>query len=115
MNDYIIHPIWFYIMHLSGAFWWFAFGALIVIGVTIIVTGIVAADEADEKLPKKTHLIFWFIVCAIFVTLIPSQKTVKEMIIASHITKSNIEYTQETLKDTIDYIIDKVENKEVKE
>lgn len=37
------------------------------------------------------------------------------MIIASHITKSNIEYTQETLKDTIDYIIDKVENKEVKE
>lgn len=62
MNDYIIHPIWFYIMHLSGVFWWFAFGALVVIGVTIIFTGMVAAEEADEDFMKnflKKHILYF--------------------------------------------------------
>lgn len=107
-------------MHLTESFRAIAIGALILIGgITIITTVAFILDEIDKdcmkSFLKKTHLIFWLIICATITTLIPNQKTIKEMFIASHITKSNIEYTKETLKDTIDYIIDKVENKEVKE
>lgn len=67
-------------------------------------------DELDEvkvikTLKKKVIVIALLITFAIF---LPSKKTCYHMIIASQVTDDNIQSAEDVIKDSVDYIFEKI-------
>ena len=103
----IINPWWIYFAEKSE-----------VIGDGCIIFGILATivcimfwigvfDDYDFK--KSKWLIAIAIVGILFGSLLPSQKTVLTMMTVQHLTPNNIESVGNTMEDTIDYIVDRIE------
>jgi hypothetical protein len=66
-----------------------------------------------KKLTKtRAWLISGVIFFSIIATLIPSKETMIQMMVAHTITKENITYTTDTIKDMVDYIISKVKGED---
>lgn len=119
---YIINPIIFYVMDMVAEIK----GLLIVIGA---VTGFIALtfavysfladeklysseteyDETKKRLKKLTKR--FLTICIIFMSIqaiLPSEETSAKMIVSSVVTEENIDTATTTLKDTIDYVIEKM-------
>lgn len=114
----IINPSWFYWVSVVGNL-----GE--VVGLTaaglIIAGGIMALnvyvfndmhenfnEERDRKRMYRCLLIG--VILAFVACLFPSKDTMYKMMIANYITKENLEWTAETVKSTVDYMIQAFNN-----
>lgn len=109
MNTPIISPIWFYMMDV--VFGINAIAALIIIGVgvTLLMTGIECyiLDGDNKKINK--NLIITLAIAGVVTVIIPSQDTMMKMLIAQNITYERVEGGKEMVKDTVDYIFEKID------
>ena len=104
----IINPWLFYLTDVFCSIKWlllilFALGLL----VYLILAFVYALDM--EKPPTFFNMknTMYLVIPIIIALLIPEEKTVYKMLIASYTTPNNIEYVKETGKDLVDYIIEK--------
>ena len=113
MNGYIINPAWFYWIDVVNAVKGFAIVSAIVL---LLGTGLVSllfmddvfGDERERYnkiLPKTAIAGVIFLLAAIF---IPSKETLIEMQIAKYATWENAEWTVDTIKDVVDYIVNAI-------
>lgn len=68
-------------------------------------------DEKEElKSARRTRkiVIFFSILLLIAIPLIPSRETCYKMIIASQLTDNNIQKAEDTIKKSVDYIFEKI-------
>lgn len=107
----IINPWLFYLIDVI-----FSFRVLSIVIVMLIFLSFAIdiikydMDELDEVkaikiLKKKVIVIALLITFAIF---LPSKKTCYQMIIASQITDTNIQKAEDVIKDSVDYIFEKI-------
>ncbi len=118
MNDYVINPMWFYLLQVVDGIQCVFFIVAILSAIVLIVCGIIAfalyVDDCYEcesekiiKCLKPTVLIL--VISMLLVVFIPSKQTLIEMEIAKHATYSNVESVKEQIKDAADYILDRLE------
>ena len=78
---------------------------------------IVSADYADEDLneEKTAKTIKKIVICVALLftaeTLLPSKETCYKMMVASQITDNNIQKAEDTIKKSVDYIFEKINEK----
>lgn len=112
MNGYIINPSWFYWVNVI-----YGVGIVVAILATIATFACVIGlplyhletvyDDEDEKKFRKIakKLIIICLVLWIVCIFIPSKETLIEMQVAKYATYENAEWTVETIKQAVDYII----------
>ena len=66
-------------------------------------------EKKEENLKKGKMILIAFIITSSLGTVIPSGDTLLKMVIAQNVTYERAEQGQEVLKDTIDYIFEKLE------
>ena len=79
----------------------------------VILLWILCDEDASEE---KLNILFkkWFIVTIVllaFTLFLPSKKTCYQMMVASQVTEENIKSAEDVIKDSVDYIFEKI-NKE---
>lgn len=117
---YIIHPSWFYFLHLVSEIKTLTFIALLFLGITTIVLFAVfltsladyGMDDEDTqryfKVFKKVLVPLAFVVIVSIV--IPSKETLIEMQVARYATVENAEWTLETIKSAVDYVVEAIKS-----
>ena len=123
MNDYIINPMWFYLVDFAGAI---EILAAVVFGlfVCIIVACVYiycdndpeecclesSAKRAEESRGKAIKVIKSSVVvlsvCAIIVCVIPTKDTFYQMLIAKYATYGNAQSLLDAIKNGTDYIVE---------
>lgn len=116
--NYIIDPAWFYWMQLasgmkvvSGIFLGFSCVLFLVLFI-VLLTNLDFCDYEDDdtkrymKWVKRCAVLC--IVLAIVTAAIPSKDTLIEMQIAKYATVENANWTLETIKSAVDYIIEAI-------
>lgn len=109
--NYIINPSWFYVIDVVAEIDIVSAIFTVVIGlVSAIVTAfyITSWDDDDVKRRKPFLMPLWilFAVCVFVCILTPSRDTLIEMMIAKYATYDNAQWTIETIKSAVDYIVD---------
>ena len=89
-----------------------------VCSIVLIVCGVVMAfltlnglgDEEKLKANKKTNkrLLVVSLLMLIVITFIPAEETCYQMMIASQVTGNNIQKAEDVIKDSVDYIFEKI-------
>ena len=66
--------------------------------------------EKELKSARRTRkiVIFFSILLLIVIPFIPSRETCYKMIIASQVTDNNIQKAEDVIKDSVDYIFEKI-------
>lgn len=125
MTGYIINPSWFYWLNVVDAI-----GTFFVVIVVVSIGGTVAStigylicadmirffpnynDDEKARLPVWGKILKVCIVAAavsgIILVFIPSKSTLIEMQIARYATYENAEWTIETIKAAVDYIVEAI-------
>ena len=109
---YIINPFYFYLVEIFGMLDFVAIfcGIVFLLISTFACSFYYSEHECTPPFFKK------FIIAgaiSLFVgILIPSQTTVEKMLIARYVTIENYEHGKKEVKEIIDYIFDKFENRE---
>ena len=115
---YYIHPFWFYLMGICGNVGTVAIIFTILLALAIVVilcaAGVLAFDEewtleeAKDFFTKvKFKKIFTSMSLFIFLAvLMPSKETCMQMIVASTVTKENVEDTVEYIEDIVKEVND---------
>lgn len=113
----IINPWWFYLVDVIGSF---KIGCLVLLvfgvlgfGATMLLEYDEVLDESDEVKVIKT-LKKMVIVGALVITFdmfLPTKETCYKMMVASQVTEENIQKAEDVIKDSVDYIFEKI-NKE---
>lgn len=94
---------------------------LIVMIMVALITLIVAyfldfyyQDEDESKLAKKwlKKTIIGLIIMGLFAGIIPSKKTIYQMLAANYVTYENVETASDIIKDSVDYIFEKLDEEE---
>ena len=89
----------------------------IVLIVCVVVMAFLAlnglGDEEKLKANKKTNkrLLVVSLSMLIVITFIPSEETCYQMMIASQVTDNNIQKAEYVIKDSVDYIFEKIDKK----
>ena len=113
MNTPIISPIWFYMMDVARTVDFFS-------GVVMVVTAICfialcASEEVNSDIDYQKafkYIIISLSVSGFLFTIIQSRDTMMKMLVAQNITYERVEGGKEMVKDTVDYIFEKIdENK----
>lgn len=115
----IINPWWFYLVDVIGNFKLACLALLLIIvigfGATVLIEVGGAADELELDEAKVIKTLKKMVVAGVllitFDMLLPSKKTCYQMIIASQVTEENIKSAEDVIKDSVDYIFEKI-NKE---
>ena len=112
MNGYIINPMWFYWVSVVDAIKaiMFIIAAILLIGIGIVhLLSIIDADFGEDK-NKKTILKVAIVgvACLVIAIFIPSKEILIEMQIAKYATWENAEWTVDTIKDAVDYIVNAI-------
>ena len=111
----IINPWLFYLVDcLEGL----KMVCIISVPVLVIVIGFLTAtiddlgrgEEKEEKSYKRTRkiVILFSIFLLIVIPFIPSKETCYKMMVASQITDNNIQKAEDTIKNSVDYIFEKI-------
>lgn len=104
----IINPWLFYLTDvLSGIKWLLVVFFAVALFVYLFGLCIYLLDMSELPDWHKLKNIVFLVIPIIIGLLIPEEKTVYKMLIASYTTSNNIEYVKETGKDLVDYIIEK--------
>ena len=115
MQTYFINPIWFWVAdvsHTLGLICAWVSGFLGVGAILVAVNNTVDCCWTDKNWRKLfSRLMIGTIISLLITSFAPSKETCTEMMVASLITKENVETTIEVAKDTVDYIIEKVEER----
>ena len=122
--NYIINPMWFYWINVADgvntAFCVAAAilgGAEIIMAVYAILSYSLGKDYGpnDRDLKTAKAMIKPIIICGIVLMVvliaaifIPSKNTLIEMQVAKYLTYENAEWTVETVKSAVDYIVDAI-------
>ena len=112
----IINPWLFYLVDMIGNFQILSILIVLLIFLSFaidIVKYEEVMDESDEldevkvikTIKKKVIVIALLITFAIF---LPSKKTCYHMMIASQVTDNNIQKAEDTIKESVDYIFEKI-------
>lgn len=116
----IINPWIFYLIELL-AYIDSVLNVLIVMIMVTLITLIVAyfldfyyQDEDESKLAKKwlKKAIIGLIIIGLFAGIIPSKKTIYQMLTANYVTYENVETASDIIKDSVDYIFEKLDEEE---
>ena len=117
MEKYLINPLWIYLFDvLSDIELTLVFG-VIVMCIILFVFSLFWILEGDFIFGEKKELpiqffkksIIGLIVAFIIMAIIPSEKTMYTMFVASYITEENLNSAKETVTDVVDYIFEKVD------
>lgn len=100
----IINPIWFYLVGMAATL---KMVIAIIIALVIVIAIVDTLDKGFTKEVKRLYIIGSIL--TILFCFIPSEKTCYQMMVASLVTKDNIEYVTESGKDIVDYIIESVD------
>ena len=104
----IINPWLFYLTDvLSGIKWLLVVFFSVALFVYLFGLSIYLLDMQELPDWHKLKNIVFLVIPIIIGLLIPEEKTVYKMLIASYTTPNNIEYVKDTGKDLVDYIIEK--------
>lgn len=107
----IINPWLFYLIDVIYSF------IILIVMIALLIFISIAIDmikyweakldkvKVIKTIKKKVVVIALLIT---FVIFIPSRKTCYQMIIASHITDTNIQKAEDVVKDSVDYIFEKI-------
>ena len=104
----IINPLWFYLISVSNNLQ-IVCGVIACLALTAILISILMYPILEEFKGLRTKLVIIGIVCAFIGILTPSKETCYQMMVASLITKDNIEITAEAGKEAVDYIVDSID------
>lgn len=122
--NYIINPTWFYWINVADGLHTILWATAVMLGVAEIIMTVIAglsyslgkdcgSDDRDLKTAKA--MIKPIIICGIIlvivlvgVVFIPSKNTLIEMQVARYATYENAEWTVETVKSAVDYIVDAI-------
>lgn len=107
----IINPWIFYLVDVISNLKIMCLFTLAILGVILllIVCDEYASEEKLNRLFKK-----WFIVTIVFFAFtlfLPSKKTCYQMMVASQVTEENIKSAEDVIKDSVDYIFEKIDKK----
>ena len=111
----IINPWLFYIVDcLEGL----KMVCIISVPVLVIVIGFLTAtiddlgrgEEKELKSARRTRkiVILFSVMLLIVIPFIPSKETCYKMMVASQITDNNIQKAEDTIKNSVDYIFEKI-------
>lgn len=104
----IINPWLFYFIDvLSGIKWLLVVFFALALFIYLLAFSFYVLDMQELPDWHKLKNIVFLVIPIIIGLLIPEEKTVYKMLIASYTTPNNIEYVKETGKDLVDYIIEK--------
>lgn len=112
----IINPWLFYLVDVIGNFKSACLGLLLIIaigfGATLLIEVGGAADELELDEAKVIKTIKKIVVAGVllitFDMLLPSKKTCYQMMIASQVTEENVKKAEDVIKDSVDYIFEKM-------
>ena len=111
MNDYIINPMWFYLVSLAYNIRALCVCFIVVLSIVAAIYGafIVECDfEDDEKKYIKTlkRCVIGLLVSAIVFVVLPSRETMYQMLIAKYATYGNAQSLLDAIKNGTDYIVE---------
>lgn len=109
--NYIINPAWFYWISVAdGAKLFVLLCAVLLtlIGALVAIGG--AVDDEDEIKKKGIILLLVSVITWIAFIFIPGKQTLIEMMIARTATVDNANWTVETLKSAVDYIVEAIKS-----
>ena len=114
MNTPIISPIWFYMMDAGRTVDFFASLIMTVSTILLVVFLVGKAINDDDFTNVDYKKLFKIIaillsISAFVSTAIPSQDTMMKMLVAQNITYERVEGGKEMVKDTVDYIFEKID------
>ena len=112
----VIDPRWFYLMDVNGKFRQFV---LVLMLATVMWSFVrcMCDNKEDDLLSIKDDvrnlkISRWqtvvMISCLVFLIFGPTSETIAKMLIADNITYESLDAGEEVVKDTIDYIIDRL-------
>ena len=108
----IINPLWFYLISVSSnlqmACAIIAVFTFVIIFIDVLMYQILEDIGTDFK-GWRSKLLIIGIICTFISILIPSKETCYQMMVASLVTKENIEMTAEAGKEAVDYIVDSID------
>lgn len=112
----IINPWLFYLVDVIGNFKAACFAILLIIvigfGATVLIEVGKAKDELELDEVKVIKALKRMVAVAVLLMtldmLLPSKKTCYQMMIASQITDNNIQKAEDTIKESVDYIFEKI-------
>ena len=125
MTGYIINPSWFYWLNVVDAIGTF-FGVIVVVSIGGMIASTIGylichsciTDYPDKSDGERARLPVWkrilkisiitAAVAGVFLVFIPSKSTLIEMQIARYATYENAEWTVETIKAAVDYIVEAI-------
>ena len=124
MSNPIINPLWIYLIDVLNSLGGLLLAILIFAGAGLIVGFIiymiwitdsyspnydedVEVNKTYQRLLKRGTIIFT--VSALLFTLIPSEKVMYTMFVATYITEENVEITGDDITDMVDYTFEKVD------
>ena len=84
---------------------------VIVIGFLTATIDDLCSDQEKEKksdIRTRTIVILFSILILVVIPFIPSKETCYKMLIASQITDTNIQKAEDTIKNSVDYIFEKI-------
>ena len=87
---------------------------VIVIGfLTVKIDDLGRGEEKELKSARRTRkiVIFFSILLLIVIPFIPSKETCYKMMVSSQITDNNIQKAEDTIKNSVDYIFEKINEK----
>ena len=122
MNAPIINPIWFYLMDVSGKVG-FATGSICFVTAVFFVffgVGWLCSEETNEKVKKEElNILKKFatisVITGLIFFIIPSQPTMMKMLIAQNVTYERVEGGKEMMKETVDYLFEKIDENQREE
>ena len=113
--NYIVNPMWFYLISIFDSIDTLALFACILILIIWIFSPLCLSylDELDIHIEKIIKPLFkksviLFVASLIIAIMVPGRKDMEKMLIASYTTKDNISAATNYGKDLVDYIFDKV-------
>ena len=81
--------------------------------ITFTIDDFGCGDEKDVKSARRIRkiVILFSILLLVVIPFIPSKETCYKMIVASQITDNNIQKAEDTIKNSVDYIFEKINEK----
>lgn len=115
----IINPWLFYLVDVIGNFKSACFALLLIIVIGFGATALIevggASDELELDEAKVIKTLKKMVVASAllmtFDMLIPSKETCYKMMIASQVTEESIQKAEDVIKDSVDYIFEKINEK----
>lgn len=81
--------------------------------ITLTIDDLGRGEEKELKYARRTRkiVILFSISILIVIPFIPSKETCYKMMVASQITDNNIQKAEDTIKNSVDYIFEKINEK----